>query len=289
MAELDEDLCRTPTFSGTDCCQDRTDRQNFVALGWPFLPKDDLTHMPSLRSPSATPGNYLLSRLSDTDFERLLPHLQACPLNLSQVLHKARSVIDYVYFPLRGTASAVTIMENGAGIEVATVGNEGMVGVMAFFGAKISPNQVIVQLAGDALRMSAHALTEEAGRNRALHDLLIAYHTAFYTQVSQTVACNGLHQIEQRCCRWLLMTHDRVLSDDIPLTHEYLAIMLGVRRASVSEVLRYLQKRGVVENVRGVIRVKDRAGLEAVCCECYKVVKEEFQRLLSNPRSVADA
>jgi CRP-like cAMP-binding protein len=150
----------------------------------------------------------------------------------------------------------------------------------ALLADKMSINEVIIQIAGDALRMDVDVLEQEAGRDSPLRRVLLLYHTAFLTQVSQSVACNGLHPIQQRCCRWLLMTHDRMDSDEVPLTHEYLGIMLGVRRASVTEVLGPLHDKGLVNNGRGAITILDRAGLEKLSCECYRKVKDEFDRLL---------
>jgi CRP-like cAMP-binding protein len=235
--------------------------------------------MQKFQPPPAQPGNRLLARLPPAEYQRLAPGLQAVSLPLKQVLYKVRSLIDYVYFPTSGMISAMTIMEDGSAIEVATIGDEGMSGLTAFIGSGTSPNDVMVQIAGDAIRMSAEALLEEATRDGPLRQLLILYNTAFATQVSYAVACNGLHKVEKRCCRWLLMTADRVGSDVLPLTHEFLAIMLGVRRSSITEVLHPLQERGLIRNSRGNIQIIDRPGLEATSCECYRAVKEEFARL----------
>ncbi len=227
------------------------------------------------------PVNRLLALLPAREYQRLLSHLQPVTLKLRQVLHEPRVPIEYVYFPTRGVLSAVTVMEDGSTIEVATVGREGMVGLLAFLGAEISPNQVVVQVAGDGLRMKADVLKEEASADSPLLRLLLLYHTAFLIQISQVVACNGLHKVQQRCCRWLLMTQDRVQSDELRLTHEYLATMLGVRRASVTDVLRPLQKQGMVRSSRGKIIILDRAGLMASSCECYRRVEAEFARLFA--------
>jgi CRP-like cAMP-binding protein len=235
--------------------------------------------MPKSSPPPAQPANRLLALLPQAEYQRLTPHLQTVTLPLKQVLYKARSPIDYVYFPTRGIVSAMTIMEDGAAIEVATIGNEGMSGLSAFIGGETSPNEVMVQVPGEGIRMSADVLKEEAKREGSLRRLLILYNTAFSTQVSYSVACNGLHKIEKRCCRWLLMCQDRVGSDVLPLTHEFLAIMLGVQRSSVTEVLHPLQEKGLIRNGRGKISVVDRLGLEATSCECYRTVKEEFARL----------
>jgi CRP-like cAMP-binding protein len=228
------------------------------------------------------PANRLLARLPAAEYDRLLPHLRPVPLKLDQVLHKARTPISHVYFPTGGVTSALTVLEDGAAIEVATVGNEGVVGSTAFLGAASSPHKVIVQVAGDGLRMDARVLAAEARSDGPLWDLLVRYHTAFLAQVSQSVACNGLHAVGQRCCRWLLMTHDRVGTDAFHLTHEHLAMMLGVRRQSVSLVLQPLQDRGLIAYRRGAITVRDRKGLEVAVCECYQLVRDEFARLLGD-------
>lgn len=201
-------------------------------------------------------------------------------LEFKQILYRTGATIEGVYFPNSGTASALTIMEDGSAIEVATVGNEGMVGLGVLLADKTSPNEVIVQIAGDALWMDADVLEQEAGHDSPLRRLLLLYQTAFLTQVSYSVACNGLHALQQRCCRWLLMTHDRMDGDEVPLTHEFLGIMLGVRRASVTDVLRPLHEQGLLSNSRGTITILDRTGLEALSCECYRKVRGEFDRLL---------
>jgi CRP-like cAMP-binding protein len=223
--------------------------------------------------------NRLLSLLPQADYQRLAPHLQRISLPLKQILYRARSSIDEVYFPCTGMVSAMMIMDDGAAIEVATIGNEGMCGLTAFIGGKSSPNEVMVQVPGDGLRMRADVLKEEASHDGPLRRLLVLYNTAFSMQVSYSVACNGLHKVEKRCCRWLLMTADRVGSDDLPLTHEFLAVMLGVQRSSLTEVLHPLQERGLIRNSRGTIKILDRPGMEATSCECYKCVNEEFARL----------
>ncbi len=226
-----------------------------------------------------TPANRLLALLPPADYQRLSPRLHAVPLPDKRVLYNARSPIDYVYFPSDCMISAMTRMEDGSAIEVATIGNEGMAGLTAFVGGESSPNEVMVQVGGDGLRMSADVLRDECSRDGPLRRLLVHYNTAYATQVSYSVACNGLHKVEQRCCRWLLMTADRVGSDVLPLTHEFLGVMLGVRRSSVTDVLQPLQERGLIQNTRGEIRVVNRPGLEATSCECYRAVKDEFARL----------
>ena len=225
-------------------------------------------------------GNKLLARLPPAVYERLLPHLTPLPLQFKQVLYGVRSAVDHAYFPLRGVLSALTVMKDGRAIEVATIGNEGMIGLPASIEAKNSPNKVLVQIAGDGLRIKASMLMDETRQSEPLRRLLALYQSAFMSQLSQSVACNGLHSVQKRCCRWLLITHDRLASNEVPLTHEFLAIMLGARRSSVTEVLQPLQEQGLVHNARGVITILDRAGLEAACCECYRSVADEFHRLL---------
>ena len=224
--------------------------------------------------------NQLLARLPDVDYQRLAPRLQTVSLPVKQIVYKARAPIDYVYFPLSGIVSAMTIMRDGSAIEVATIGNEGLVGVMAFVGIDESANELMVQVAGDAVRTSAEVFRAEASHEGALRRLLTLYHAAFYAQVSYGVACNGLHTIEKRCCRWLLMTRDRLGSSVLPLTHEFLGIMLGVRRSSITEVLQPLQELGLIRYKRGEITIIDGAGLEAKVCECYHCINDEFARLL---------
>jgi CRP-like cAMP-binding protein len=230
------------------------------------------------------PANRLLARLPQADYQRLLPALEAVSWESDQVLYEARSPIDHVYFPNRGAASALTVMEDGGAIEVATIGNEGMVGMLLAIGAESSPNKVIVQVAGAALRMKAKVFKEEARRDGPFQRLVYLYHSAFLTQVSYSVACNGLHPVRQRCCRWLLMTHDRAQGDSrIPITHEFLAFMLGVRRSTVTDILQPLQEEGLIRNARGEIIILDRSRMEAACCECYRQVNEEYDRILGTP------
>ncbi len=234
-----------------------------------------------LHRPTApAPENRLLARLPEAERQRLLPLLQPVTLAVDQVIYEARGPITHAYFPTGAVLSALTVMEDGDAIEVATVGNEGLVGHSAASGGRRSPHRVIVQIGGGGLRIEAAALRGEAAAGGPLGDLLSDYQEAFLTQVSQSVACNGLHQLEQRCCRWLLMTRDRVGSDELRLTHEFLGVMLGARRASVTDVLRPLQDAGLVRSHRGVISILDRAGVEARSCECYRVVKAEYDRVL---------
>jgi CRP-like cAMP-binding protein len=225
--------------------------------------------------------NQLLARLPPSEYERLTPELKAVRHPAKHILYRAYGPIDYVYFPIDGVISAMTIMDDGSAIEVATIGNEGIAGLSASFGSKTSPYEVMVQVEGDAMRMSVDVLKRETDKDGPLQKILSIYNVALQTQIGYSVACNGLHTIEKRCCRWLLTAQDRIDSDVLPLTHEFLSIMLGVRRASITEVLRPLQEQGLIDNGRGKIHIVDRKGLEASCCECYRRTKEEFVRLFS--------
>jgi CRP-like cAMP-binding protein len=227
------------------------------------------------------PGNRLLGRLPATDYERLRPHLKPVTLDLKQVLYPPRALMDFVYFPNRAVISILTVMEDGTAIEVAAIGNEGMVGLPVVLGVPTTPYQFIVQIGGEALRMRAQALYEQLGRNDSLRRLLALYHYFHLTQVSQGVACNGLHTVQQRCCRWLLTTSDQVQSRELPITHESLAQMLGVRRASVTEVLRPLQQQALIRTRRGSITIVNRKGVQAASCECYRRIHEEYKRLFA--------
>jgi len=223
-------------------------------------------------------ANRLLALLPAGDQQRLLPKLELVPLNYRSVLFRALAPLDYAYFPNNGVVSLVSHMQDGTGIEVATIGREGMLGGPLVLGVNAMPAQAIVQVPGEALRLSAAALRTEVSRDCPLRQVLLLYLSAFLAQVSQGVACNGLHPVRQRCCRWLLTTHDRVRDDDFPMTHEFLAEMLGVRRSSVTEVLRPLQSKRLIRYSRGWITILDRTGLEAAACECYHSIQEEFAR-----------
>jgi CRP-like cAMP-binding protein len=238
--------------------------------------------LPMMKVQPAPPlsGNRLFARLPPEEYQRLRPLLRLVPLKFKQVLNELGSPVDYLYFPVRGVVSAVTLMADGTVIEVATVGNEGMVGLTAFFGDEESPNRQVVQVPGESLRMSAADFRAETTWGSPLHKLLVRYNTAFFKQISQAVACNGLHNVQQRCCRWVLMTHDRAQADEFLLTHEFLSHMLGVRRMSITDVLKPLQDAGLIRNQRGHITVLDRPGLEATVCECYRSVQDTFDRLL---------
>jgi len=236
--------------------------------------------MAKTQPPFTAPRNRLLAQLPKAEFQRLLPNLLPVNLEFKRVLYEPRAPLDYAYFPERGVVSQLTVMEDGAGIEVATIGKEGMVGLPILFGMAEISSRLVVQVPASAFRMSAHVLRQETSGDTPLRRVLLRYNGAYLTQVSQSVGCNGLHSVPRRCCRWLLMTHDRVDGDEFPITHEFLAQMLGVRRPSITEVLQPLQEDGLIRYRRGSMTVLDRRGLEAASCECYRIVQDEFDRLL---------
>jgi CRP-like cAMP-binding protein len=231
-------------------------------------------------SPDA-PVNKLLASLPLQEFQRIEPQLTVVSLAFKQVLHKQNERIEHIYFPGGGACSLTKVMQDARIAEIATIGNEGVIGASVFFGDDRSFTETIVQVAeGDGYRMSVEAFVTEMARRGPFYNRVVRYSQALLSQVMQTTVCNGLHSVEQRCCRWLLMTNDRVHSDNMRLTHEFLSIMLGVRRPTVTLIMGDLQKAGLVENRRGMIHITDRSRLEQVSCECYATVKATFARLL---------
>ena len=225
--------------------------------------------------------NRILAALSADETERLLPHMEKVELRLGEVICQPYEPIKYVYFPHRGTISVVVVLEDGSEVEAGVVGNEGMFGMPVVLGTDIAPLLAIVQLPGGATRMRADVLKGEFGKCGRLQNLLLRYGQAFFIMVAQNAACNRRHGVDGRLARWLLMGQDRVKSDELELTHEFLSVMLGTRRAGVSVAAGKLQDQGLISYKRGRIRIKDRLGLEAISCECYRVVKKEFDRLLT--------
>ncbi len=208
--------------------------------------------------------------MSSEVLERLSPHLLAFDVNL--ILYEPNAPIEYVYFPEDGVVSVVAVMENGSSIEVGTIGREGMVGSILLLKTETVPYRYFIQVAGRGYRVGAERFCRAATSSDELQNAALRYEAAFRTQTMQGMACNGLHSVEQRCCRWLLMSRDRVDSDDLKLTHEFLALMLGVRRSSVSEVLAPLKEMGLVRSHRGMISILNRKALEARVCECYRIM-----------------
>jgi CRP-like cAMP-binding protein len=237
--------------------------------------------MPTLDSPSQ---NHLLAALPTPEFETLAAHLERVQLPLGEMLYEPGGQLKHAYFPTTAIVSLHYIMESGASSESAGVGNEGVVGISLFMGGDTTSSSAVVQTAGHAYRLESRKLLEEFNRGGLLQRLLLRYTQALMTQMSQTAACNRHHSVEQQLCRWLLLTLDRLPSNELVMTQELIANMLGVRREGITEAAGKLQHAGVISYRRGHIAVLDRAGLEARVCECYAVVKTELNRLLCDVR-----
>jgi CRP-like cAMP-binding protein len=225
-------------------------------------------------------GNWLLDALPREDYERIVPNLKPVTFALGDVIYESQGQMEYVYFPTTSHTSLLYTMIDGSTAEVGLVGNEGLVGTALFMGGETTPNQAIVQGAGDAFRMTATAMQDEFKRGGAFQLILLRYTQALITQISQTAVCNRLHTTEQRLCRWMLMTHDRTRSDELQMTHEFISHMLGIQREAVTIVAGRLQNKGAIIYKRGHIRILDRRVLEESSCECYEVVKIEHHRLI---------
>jgi CRP-like cAMP-binding protein len=233
-------------------------------------------------APDRPSANRLLAAVPRAEYLRLLPHLETVSLAHRQILYGAHTPIPYVWFIEHGVISLVRSTQEGALIEISVIGNEGMVGLPVFLGAESAPSQAqaLVQIPGAGLRMRAAVFRREVRAGTPLHDLLHRYTQTLINRMAQRVVCNRLHSIAQRSARWLLLTHDRVDSDQFPLTQAFLAQMLGVRRASVGTVAGRLKKAGLIRYSRGVVTILDRPGLEAAACECYRIIAAEYDRLL---------
>jgi CRP-like cAMP-binding protein len=234
-------------------------------------------------SPKAV--NRLLAALPDAEYQRLIPHLEHVSLSLKQVLYEVGEPIEYVYFPHQSIVSALSTMEDGSMVEVGLVGNDGIVGIPAALGDNITATTAMVQVPDSAMRMKASLLKSEFQRGGSLQSLLLRYVQAQHAFVSQNAACNRLHYLEGRLARWLLLVCDRVKSNELPLTHEFMSQMLGVRRAGVTEAANMLQQSGLIRYTRGKITILNREELEATSCECYEIIKGEYARLLSIKQS----
>jgi CRP-like cAMP-binding protein len=228
--------------------------------------------------------NHLMAALLDADFDRLSPHLELIPMKLGDVLYESGDKVQYVYFPTSAIISLHYLLENGGSSEIAGVGNEGVLGISTFMGGDSTPSRAVVQTGGFGYRLPASMLMEEFNRAGPVMRLLLRYTQALLTQMSQTAVCNRHHTVEQQLCRWLLLTLDRLSSNELTMTQELIANMLGVRREGVTEAAGRLQGYGYISYRRGHITVLDRKGLEQDVCECYGVVKKEFARLLSDVR-----
>ncbi len=232
------------------------------------------------RKIAGAPANRLLGLLPPRDYQRLRPHLHRVPLRYRQSLYAARKPLEFVYFIETGVGSLVNTIANGDAAEVGTIGNEGVVGLPFLLGDDRAPTSVYVQVPGAGVRMKAGRFRKELARSASMRAVMLRYVHALFNQVAQSAACNHFHSIEQRCARWLLMTHDRMHSDEFLLTQEFLAMMLGVQRTGVSVAAGALQRAGLIRYRRGIVTVLDRRGLQRRACECYGVSKREFDRLL---------
>jgi CRP-like cAMP-binding protein len=225
--------------------------------------------------------NQILAVLPSEIYQRLLPDLECIPLRLGQQIYAAGETLKYVYFPATAIVSLLYTMEDGRSAEIGIVGNDGVLGIAVFMGGESVPNRAVVQSGGIAFRMRADVLASEFRRTGILQSILLRYTQSLIAQMSQTAVCNRLHSVEQQLCRWLLLSHDRLASNELIMTQELIADMLGVRREAVSHEAARLQDSGLISYHRGHITILDRSGLEGRACECYGVVRREAERLMS--------
>ena len=240
---------------------------------------------PHMDTPHSPNQNHLLAALPTAEFERIAPYLELVAMPLGEVLYESGGQLQHAYFPATAIVSLHYVMENGASSEIAGVGNEGVLGISLFMGGNTTPSRAIVQTAGHGYRLKARLLKEEFNRAGPMMRLMLRYTQALITQISQTAVCNRHHSVEQQLCRWLLLTLDRLPSNELTMTQELIASMLGVRREGITETAGNLQRAGLISYRRGHITVIDRSGLETRVCECYAVVKNEFDRLLCDVRN----
>jgi CRP-like cAMP-binding protein len=223
-------------------------------------------------------GNRLLACLPPSTLARLAPELETVPIRVGEVLHRVGRPVEHVYFPHSGMGSIVTLLRRSMNVEAATIGNEGVLGVSYVLGDALATEETMIQMPGEAARLRVQVLRAEFDRDEVLRTVLLRYTQLLMGQIAQGSACNRVHSVEARCARWLLSTHDRVAGNEFPLTHEFLAMMLGVRRAGVSVAQHRLQQDGLIRYGRGTVTVMDRRGLENAACECYGVVRQRFDR-----------
>jgi len=226
--------------------------------------------------------NHILAALPAAEFARIAPHLELVSMPLGEALYESGEHLRHVYFPTTSIVSLLYVMEDGASAEIAIVGNEGILGISLFMGGETTPSRAVVQSAGHGYRLKADLLKQEFRRAGPVMNLLLRYTQALITQMAQTAVCNRHHSVEQQLCRWLLLSLDRLSTSELTMTQELIANMLGVRREGVTEAAGNLQRAGIIRYSRGRITVLDRARLEEDVCECYAVVKKEFERLLSD-------
>ena len=231
--------------------------------------------------------NQLLASLRDDDYQALLPHLEHTAMPLGMAVYESGSAQGFVYFPIDSIVSLLYVLENGASTEIAVTGNEGLVGISLFMGGETTPSRAVVQSAGHGYRVRGAILRKLFETSGETQHLLLRYTQALITQMTQTAVCNRHHSVDQQLCRWLLLSLDRLASDELQMTQELIANMLGVRREGVTEAAGKLQADGLIEYRRGRIRVRDRARLEARVCECYAVVKREYDRLLPEAKGLS--
>ncbi|MDQ6628541.1 MAG: Crp/Fnr family transcriptional regulator [Pseudomonadota bacterium] len=233
--------------------------------------------MPTAHNPKS---NHVLAALPEAEWVRWLPQLESVKLPLGEVLHESGKGQTHIYFPTTAIVSLLYVMENGASAEIAVVGNEGAVGISLFMGGETTPSRAVVQSAGQGFRLKGSAIKEEFNGSGPVMHVLLRYTQALITQMAQTAVCNRHHSLDQQLCRWLLLSLDRLHGNELVMTQELIANMLGVRREGVTEGALKLQKAGLIKYARGRITVLDRKGLEKRSCECYAVVKKEYDRLL---------
>ena len=247
----------------------------------PLTPLQNPFENMSVPSPHSPKQNHLLAALPDAEYQRLAPHLELVPMPLGEALYESGGRMQHVYFPTTSIVSLLYVMEDGASTEIAVVGNEGILGIALFMGGETTPSRGVVLSAGYGYRLKARLLKEEFSRAGPLFHLLLRYTQALITQMAQTAVCNRHHSVEQQLCRWLLRSLDRLSTHEMTMTQELIATMLGVRREGITEAAGNLQRAGLIRYSRGHITVLDRMRLENESCECYAVVKKEFNRLLS--------
>ena len=224
--------------------------------------------------------NHLIAALPTEEFIRIKPSLEPVSLSLGEVIYESGEQLEYIYFPTTAIISLLYIMENGSTAEIGMAGNDGLVGIALYMGGSTTPSRAVVQSAGNAVRMRSLALKNEFSLGGVFQKILLRYTQSLMTQISQTAVCNRLHSVEQQLCRWLLINHDLLQSNKLIMTHDLIANMLGVRREGVSIAAGHLQQQGLIRYVRGTITMLDRDALERSACECYRVVKDEYDRLL---------
>ena len=224
--------------------------------------------------------NYLLAALPPAEFAKIEQKLDMVSFKLGDVIYESGDLLEHVYFPTTAIVSLLYVMENGATAEIGIVGNDGLIGVSLFMGGDTTTSRAVIQSAGKAARMKVADLKAEFKRGGIFQELLLRYTQALMTQISQTAVCNRLHSVDQQLCRWLLLSHDRLETDSLVMTHDLISNMLGVRREGITLAAQKLAKRKLITNVRGTMTIIDRKGLEASVCECYKVVNDEYNRLM---------